>query len=687
MSARPATGCVIGWCVIVTVILGCNGATGFELDDAISILKLGREIVKEIMFTWNALAPDKTSELDGVELPLLRGKERKVIERIGEVTRQLDRLRLEQQAMTASMINSLMRDLPQLMRLEYRLEKLADYMSQIDIADLQLKRYIKGGYDNATEQGKWRLEQHTLENFATWVVSHHPSSIRGLMDRIHYLFVPQKFRQAEERSPLLGSGLFAHILDIMQESRANMCNLQQSPQQLLYNLYNTVAITELKGYAMMQFSWMLLRLYNKGNFTVESELMRERYQERTIQKVAALKEAMKTAESDMWRCDPRQHSKGETYVDLTQLLQGHIQNEVDMNSESTCRENCGYYSYTKSYGCYQNQYCAKQQRCNGKLIDCRYIDSDMWVCQADSQSDRRYNWIEYENGRILGKKSSCNRGTTKVDSWWRWLFWHCSYCFCLCDEQGPKSDRYFNLREVKADVANNKVVTGLRFVKKNRVIHLQIQEAGLLPRGGINMTSVQWRPVDDYRISDSDVYNGKDYHTLSWEQRAIDLDDLVAPEGSVLTGVRFRRVGTHLNLEIMVTPLNFTAGTLDKPHQKSIWHGNDNTDASLVEPRKRLYISHPDVPTLTNEGSVVDSRSDQFLLFTHSDIDADAAQTTVPFLDAQPVAPEPPTLLAGAGIYHKGRPGYGGFIGPKVVTYDFTSHLNAVFPVTEDYVN
>jgi hypothetical protein len=68
------------------------------------------------------------------------------------------------------------------------------------------------------------------------------------------------------------------------------------------------------------------------------------------------------------------------------------------------------------------------------------------------------------------------------------------------------------------------------------VIHLQIQQAGLLPRGEINMTSVQWRPVDNYRISDSDVYNGKDYHTLSWEQRAIDLDDLLGPEGSVLTG-------------------------------------------------------------------------------------------------------------------------------------------------------
>ena len=32
-------------------------------------------------------------------------------------------------------------------------------------------------------------------------------------------------------------------------------------------------------------------------------------------------------------------------------------------------------------------------------------------------------------------------GKIKVDSWWRWLLWHCSYCLCKCDEQGPDSDR------------------------------------------------------------------------------------------------------------------------------------------------------------------------------------------------------------------------------------------------------
>nr|CAD7587095.1 unnamed protein product [Timema genevievae] len=515
--------------------------------------------------------------------------------------------------------------------------------------------------------------QRAWTDLAETILQDPTSSVPHALARLHELITNTKGSEGN---------LFQQAL---KESSSNICNLHQSPQQLLFNLYTSVALTELKGYAMMQFSWMLLKLYKKGNFTVEAQMMRDQYQERTIQKIAAVKSAMIGASRELWRCDPKHHVEGETFVELTQLLQGHIQNEVemmtevDMNVESTCRENCGYYSYAKSHGCYQNQFCSKQPRCSGKLIDCRYYDSDMWVCQADKESDRRYDWIEYENGRVLGQKGSCTRGTTKVDSWWRWLFWHCSYCFCLCDEQGPKSDRYFNLRPVKADLDNNMVVTGLRFIKVNRVIHLQIQEGALMPHGGINMSSLNWRPADDYRISDSDVHNGDDYHTLSWEQRAIDLDDLVAPPGHVMTGLRFRRVGTHMNLEIMVTPINFTEGTLIQPKEKSMWIGNDNTDASLVAPRTRLQLKDPDVPTRSLT-SRPDSKNDQFLLFTHSDIDADAAQNTVPYLDAQPVTPDPPTLLGGAGIYHKGQTGYGGFIAPKVITYDYSPHINAQFP-------
>lgn len=72
-------------------------------------------------------------------------------------------------------------------------------------------------------------------------------------------------------------------------------------------------------------------------------------------------------------------------------------------------------------------------------------------------TNRRYEYIEYENGKVLGKKRNCQ--TTKVDSWWRYVVYHCSYCMCLCDEEGPHSDRFFSLRHVVSDIANNKYVS------------------------------------------------------------------------------------------------------------------------------------------------------------------------------------------------------------------------------------
>lgn len=66
-------------------------------------------------------------------------------------------------------------------------------------------------------------------------------------------------------------------------------------------------------------------------------------------------------------------------------------------------------------------------------------------------------------------------------------------------------------------------------------------------------------------------------------------------------------------------------------------------------------LRNPDVPTRTKTPSFIDSQNDQYIIFSHSDIDTDAAQTTVPFLDAQDVTPAAPVPLAGAGLYHKGQ--------------------------------
>lgn len=58
--------------------------------------------------------------------------------------------------------------------------------------------------------------------------------------------------------------IISFFVSFKQEASTQICNTQQSPQQLLYNLYNKIALTEIKGYTMMQFSWTLLKLYNIG---------------------------------------------------------------------------------------------------------------------------------------------------------------------------------------------------------------------------------------------------------------------------------------------------------------------------------------------------------------------------------------------------------------------------------------
>ncbi|XP_014472846.1 PREDICTED: uncharacterized protein LOC106743483 isoform X2 [Dinoponera quadriceps] len=496
-----------------------------------------------------------------------------------------------------------------------------------------------------------------LANFAETILRDPNASIPRSLDRIASLIVHENL-----------------FIAAYKQMSNQMCTDVQSPQQILYNLYNTVALTEIKGYTMMQFSYMILRLYNEGkNFNEEIETLKQQYEIRTSETLRAVKTAMAFAPRSVWKCDPSVHKLDETYTELKQLFQGYIVNEVDLNGDGTCKENCAYYGYTKVYGCYQNQFCSQQRRCNGKILNCEYIDSDMWICLSNRNSSRRYEYIQYENGMMYGNKNTCSRGTTKVDSWWRWLFWHCSYCFCYCDDQNTSSHRYFSLRTVKSDISNNKVITGARLKKVDQIIHIQIQEGQLLPRGGLNMSSIKWIPIDKFSTMNSNVQNGVDYHKLVWEKRALDLDDLLPPEGHLLTGIRFRMIGSRLNLEIMATPFNFSTGLLDEPEKKSFWHSNDMTD------RTELKLSEPDVPIRDSE-NLPDSGTNQYLNFAPSDRRKDAAQSTVPFLDVQPITPSPPILIAGAGIFHKGRKGSGGFVALRLITYDFTPHLQVDLP-------
>ncbi|XP_065350654.1 uncharacterized protein LOC135946372 [Cloeon dipterum] len=239
-----------------------------------------------------------------------------------------------------------------------------------------------------------------------------------------------------------------------------------SPQQVIHNIYTLVALAELKGYAMMQYSLTLQRYFTNGNnnfpetFHAEEELLRETTEQRSTEKVAATIAAMKSSGRQVWRCDPEKHVENETFVQLTELLQGYVQNERDLNSDQACTSTCGYYTYTKVFSCSDAELCYRQP------------------CLSE-QRHRRYDRLVFSDTR--GSVPKCSTPAVLLNSWYQLLLLKkCSFCFCVCDEDGPYSDRHFSLRPAVSDVDAGFVVMGVRIVTLNRVLHLQVRKAALL---------------------------------------------------------------------------------------------------------------------------------------------------------------------------------------------------------------
>ncbi|XP_034482379.1 uncharacterized protein LOC117787867 [Drosophila innubila] len=239
------------------------------------------------------------------------------------------------------------------------------------------------------------------------------------------------------------------------------------------------------------------------------------------------------------------------------------------------------------------------------------------------------------------------RTVQQVGFWSRWIFWRCNYCFCLCDEEGPHSDRFFNLRDTISNYNNNMIVTGAYFVKYQRVFHLQLQQGELLPNGLINQSSLAWIPLESYDVTHVNIRNGLGYHKLTYDSRSLDLDEIsVENDTLVVTGARFRVVDKHLNLEVRFSTFNFTTGRILHPEVNSFWLGND-------KPGQKLMLFDPQVSTKSPLSSLPLSKDNQFMEFVSSSVDKDGAQSTVPFIDIQDVVPNPAVPLSGLGIYHK----------------------------------
>ena len=111
---------------------------------------------------------------------------------------------------------------------------------------------------------------------------------------------------------------------------------------------------------------------------------------------------------------------------------------------------------------------------------------------------------------------------------------HCSYCLCLCDSPTKESDRHWSLMAQMSDIDSNKIVTGVRFVKKNGIIHLEIEQATALKEGKIEESSRQWVQSQNLDPQNSTQKSLGYFKTMSYEERALDIDRLEAISGKVI---------------------------------------------------------------------------------------------------------------------------------------------------------
>lgn len=217
----------------------------------------------------------------------------------------------------------------------------------------------------------------------------------------------------------------------------------------------------------------------------------------------------------------------------------------------------------------------------------------------------------------------------------------------------------------------NRVVTGVQLVKRNGIIQFAVAERELSAYGNVDSVideRLLWKLPPQFNITDNHTIEGVDYATLTYENRSINLDTVAAPNGEVVTGVRFNRNAKdgHLLLEVRFTDIDVTAGKLINL-EKSVWLSNANGG------KHRINTDNLDLPINSPKPSIPNFKADTYVRFGPTHKKVDISQRTVPFIEGLKVEANVPVPLSGVGIYYKGQTGYGGFIAPKIVLYNFES--------------
>lgn len=97
-----------------------------------------------------------------------------------------------------------------------------------------------------------------------------------------------------------------------------------------------------------------------------------------------VQQIVKNHTGEIWICDD--FTEPESITQITNFIQGYVENEVAFNRDGSCTKSCSDYQRTRQHSCRNSTLCAvnyldkNKTRCDGDIRDCRFIESDMTIC-------------------------------------------------------------------------------------------------------------------------------------------------------------------------------------------------------------------------------------------------------------------------------------------------------------------
>ncbi|XP_057333628.1 uncharacterized protein LOC130672878 isoform X2 [Microplitis mediator] len=472
-------------------------------------------------------------------------------------------------------------------QLDEILHKFFTYIDRVGGMYKHYKAYSQSGLDGVT------YHHLSMDEFITVVTTHQSGGLIDIMEQIYRIIVPSFIIPWADKSIRLGLLEFL-ILQRKKSHPDEICHLDNSLFHQINEIYALLCHAEILSYIMFVFSYVMLADKHKVSFGPEIEKVALASAARNEKYLNLTQLILVNASREIIRCDPPEHIRDETFVEFMHLFQKMFINEFQAFPKETCSFGCNDISSSKNvYRCYswspsnsESIHC-HNRGCRGKMDKCSWIGSST-ICELPKDDPRRYQWIKSTNG-WYGPKEKCQGKEQVIENSISGLY-NCDNCICHCTEDRPDatSIRTLSLRPQFSNISSNMVVTGVRFIEKDKVIHIQIQQGELMKEAEIDNSTFEWIEVEDfeyisnesagifYKLEEDNkipLVEGKDYALFGSKQRTLHLDEVIAPIDMIITGVRLNHIDSQkseklntspIHLEIQITKYEYESGKLNE---------------------------------------------------------------------------------------------------------------------------